>query len=54
MLNKAIQHAQAHDYGALRGYCASNAVAGKLVRDIPPFLSADELETVKVVSRLVV
>ena len=45
VLNNAIQHAQARDYVALRGYCASDAVARKLVREIPPFLFADELKT---------
>jgi hypothetical protein len=47
VLNNAIQHARARDYLALRGYCASNAVARRLVREIPPFLFADVLETVK-------
>jgi hypothetical protein len=47
VLNKAIQHAQARDYVALRAYCTSDAVARKLIREIPPFLFADELKTVK-------
>ena len=47
-VNSAIQHAQARDYAALRGYCTSDAVARKLVREIPPFLFADDLKTVKV------
>jgi hypothetical protein len=47
VVNNAIQHAQARDYLALRGYCASDAVARRLVREIPPYLFADALETVK-------
>lgn len=47
VVNNAIEHAQARDYVALRGYCASDAVARKLLGEIPPFLFADELKTVK-------
>jgi len=47
VLNKAIQYAQAHDYIALRGYCASDAVAKRLIRGIPPFLFPDELRKIK-------
>lgn len=47
VVNNAIGHAQAHDYLGLRGYCASDAVARKLIREIPPHLSADVLETSK-------
>ncbi len=44
---KAVQYAKAHDYIALRGYCASDAVAAKLVREVPPDLFADEIDTAK-------
>lgn len=47
VVNSAIQHARAHDYRALRGYCASDAVARKLVREIPTSLFAEELKTIK-------
>lgn len=47
VVNKAIQHAQNRDYVALRGYCASDAVAEKLIGQIPPFLRADDLKRVK-------
>jgi hypothetical protein len=35
---KAIEFAQAHDYPAVLAYCGSQAVARKLIRDIPPFV----------------
>ena len=47
VVNNAIQHAQARDYVALRGYCASDAAAARLIREIPPFLHADDLKVVK-------
>ncbi|HEX7758727.1 MAG TPA: hypothetical protein VF459_04445 [Caulobacteraceae bacterium] len=47
VVNNAIQHAQARDYLGLRGYCVSGTVARKLVREIPPYLFADVLETFK-------
>jgi hypothetical protein len=47
VVNNAIQHAQARDYLALRGYCAFDAVARKLVREMPPYLFAEALETHK-------
>lgn len=47
VVNSAIRHAQARDYPALRGYCTSDAVARKLIRDVSPFLIADVLETSK-------
>ncbi len=43
---KAIEHAQAHDYPAVRSYCASAAVARRLVRSVPPFVSAADGLTV--------
>lgn len=48
VVNNAIHHAQARDYAALRGYCATEAVARKLVREVPPFLFPDDLKKVKV------
>lgn len=47
VLNSAFTHAQARDYRALRAYCASDAVAGKLMRQMPPYLHADDLTVVK-------
>jgi hypothetical protein len=47
VVNNAIHHAQTHEYTALRAYCASDAVARKLLREIPPFMSAEELKTFK-------
>lgn len=44
---KAIQYAEAHDYVALRGYCASDIVAREIVRRVPPDLFAGTLDTVK-------
>ena len=45
---KAVQYAEAHEYVALRGYCASGTVARNLDREVPPFLFGDALDTVKV------
>jgi hypothetical protein len=44
---KVVQYAGVHDYAAVRGYCASDAVARKLVREMPPYLFADTVDTVK-------
>ena len=44
---KAVEYAEAHDYVAVRGYCASDTVARMLVRETPPYLFADTLDTVK-------
>lgn len=38
---KAIEYAEQHDYPAVLAYCGSNAVARKLVREIPTFVFAD-------------
>jgi hypothetical protein len=43
---KAIAYAQKHDYRAVLGYCASSQVARRLVRDIPPFAGAEDLQVV--------
>jgi hypothetical protein len=43
-ITKAIEYAQSHDYSALRAYCGSDDVARQLIRDIPPFVFAGELE----------
>jgi hypothetical protein len=47
VVNNAIRHAQARDHAALRAYCTSDAVANRLIRDIPPYLHADVLERIK-------
>jgi hypothetical protein len=38
---KAVEYAQRHDYLAVRGYCDSDAVAHRLVHEIPPFVFGD-------------
>jgi hypothetical protein len=43
----AVKYAETRDYVALRGYCASHTVARKLVREVPPDLSAETLDTVR-------
>ncbi len=48
VVNSAIRHAQARDDLALRGYCTSDAVARKLIRDIPVFRAAEALERSKI------
>lgn len=45
---RVIQFAQKHDYRAVRAYCGSSAVARNLVREIPPFVFAGELEVKRV------
>jgi len=40
---KAIEYAQKRDYAAVLGYCTSTEVAHKLVRDIPPFVFAEDV-----------
>jgi hypothetical protein len=40
---KAIEYAEQRDYRAVRGYCASSEVAHRLVRDLPPYVFADDL-----------
>ena len=39
---KAIHYAQAHDYAAVGAYCGSSDVARQMIRDIPPFVFAEE------------
>lgn len=44
---KALEYAKTHDLPALRGYCASEAVARKILRELPGGYGFDaELETV--------
>lgn len=38
---KAVEYAQRHDYLAVRAYCDSDAVAQRLLREIPPVLFGD-------------
>jgi hypothetical protein len=40
---KAFEYAQAHDYPAVRAYCASDDAARRLVENIPPSFFAEEL-----------
>jgi hypothetical protein len=41
---KAIEYAQQRDYEAVLGYCASAALARRMVRDMPPFVFAGNLQ----------
>ncbi len=41
---KAMEYAEQRDYAAVLGYCASPQVARKLVRDVPPFVFAEDLQ----------
>jgi hypothetical protein len=45
---KAIEYAQSHDYTAVRAWCGSDEVAQDLIRDIPPFVFADELRVERI------
>jgi hypothetical protein len=40
---KAIEYAGQRDYRAVRSYCASSEVAHRLVRELPPYVFADDL-----------
>jgi len=40
---KAVEYAQQRDYPAVFAYCASSEVARKLVRDVPPRITPNEL-----------
>lgn len=40
---KTIEYAEQRDYPAVLGYCASGQVALRLVRNVPPFIFADDL-----------
>jgi len=42
-----IEYAQKRDYPAVRAYCASDDVAHSLVRDIPPFFFAMDLQVTR-------
>ena len=45
---KALEYAKAHDLPALRGYCASDAVAQKILRTLPGGYGFDaELEALQ-------
>ncbi|MGA2905666.1 MAG: hypothetical protein ABSD98_17720 [Candidatus Korobacteraceae bacterium] len=47
---RAIEYAKQRDYGAVLGYCASSGIAFRLVRDIPPFVFADDLRVTRTAS----
>jgi len=40
---KAIEYAEKRDYPAVLGYCASDEIARRMVRDVPPSVYADDL-----------
>ena len=44
---KAIEYAEKRDYPAVLGYCASSQVAHRLVRDVPPFIFAEDLRVTR-------
>ena len=41
---KAIEYAQARDFAAARGYCASPEIADRLVRELPPHFFAGDIQ----------
>jgi hypothetical protein len=41
---KAIEYAQARDFAAARGYCASPEIANRLVRELPPHFFAGQIQ----------
>jgi hypothetical protein len=43
---KAIEYAENHDLPAVRGYCASDDVARRIVEVVPPFYFAGDLQVV--------
>jgi hypothetical protein len=45
---KSIEYAEHRDYPAVRGYCASDNVAQKLVREITPDVFADDLRVLRI------
>jgi hypothetical protein len=44
---KAIEYAEKRDYGALLGYCASERLARRLVRDAPPHAGAEDIRVTR-------
>ncbi|MGO9542347.1 MAG: hypothetical protein ACLPLR_17965 [Terriglobales bacterium] len=44
---KAIEYAAERDYPAVLGYCTSSQVARKLVRNIPPYVFAEDLRVTR-------
>jgi len=44
---KGIEYAQQRDYAAVIGYCASDEVAHKLVRELPPDIYPDDLRVTR-------
>jgi len=44
---KAIEFAEKRDYPAVLGYCASDAVARRMVREFPPSVYADDLRVTR-------
>jgi hypothetical protein len=45
---KALEYAEKRDYPAVRAYCATAQVARALVREIPPFFSAEQLQVTRI------
>lgn len=45
---KALAYAEQRDFPAVLGYCASSQVARKLVRNVPPFVFAEELRVSRI------
>jgi hypothetical protein len=44
---KAIEYAEKHDFPAVRGYCASDDVARRIMEVVPPFYFAGDLQVVR-------
>jgi len=45
---KAIEYAEKRDYPAVLGYCASDAVARRMVRELPPFVGPEDLRVIRI------
>jgi hypothetical protein len=44
---KAIEYAESRDFPAVKGYCASDDVAREIVRVIPPFYFAGDIQVIR-------
>jgi len=44
---KAIEYATTHDFPAVRGYCASDDVARRIMEAVPPFYFSGDLQVVR-------
>jgi hypothetical protein len=44
---KAIEYAESRDFPAVKGYCASDDVAREIVRVMPPFYFAGDIQVIR-------